>query len=357
MLVFDKNAQVLEYLHSLELGNIEFKLCELNDYGPDHRLVVFNSSDREKVQFHKDYIYICYSDDNSEVYFNDHIKLGLSSNKKLSRSERALLTSLCLLEGELLEFNHNLITLNQNFEKAQKKMTEELKRVKRIYLSHTYRRFENIKGVSFFSKFVAGRSNGGEFFDAQKIGNKVIFFMSHTNSYLYSSIILELFDSIKNLREVNEEILKHKVLSLYDSLGVETLGDEENQILIGMMNLSTLEVKSYSLGSFQVYLDDRPKNWLPEMRNVTRDQILHSYIEFKIHRNQRMLITSPGFQTSWQDFGEKKNISDFLDVNIECQDILDEYFFVLRKNKNDDFLNVDSSAVYLEVDENVMLEI
>ena len=73
-----------------------------------------------------------------------------------------------------------------------------------------------------------------------------------------------------------------------------------------------------------------------------------------IKRSEKVCLLSPGLQKN-NDFIGRKKLVDIM--NLDNRDILDEVFFKLKRNTENDFLQYDSSMILLEVDENAIISI
>src|SRR5690606_26480195 len=72
----------------------------------------------------------------------------------------------------------------------------ELHRLKRLHERLVPLRGEKLKGVSIHSKFAAGESAGGEFFDTVARERELLILMASSRSYIASSAILGHFEDL-----------------------------------------------------------------------------------------------------------------------------------------------------------------
>src|SRR5690606_24243481 len=101
-----------------------------------------------------------------------------------------------------------LVRLNAELNDALSNVEIEMLKVKRMYEKAVPRRIDNIKGMSFYSKYAAGENSGGEFFDLFRDKNKVFVMASATTSYLASSTLISLFTSFKQEKSFGQNALK-----------------------------------------------------------------------------------------------------------------------------------------------------
>ena len=80
----------------------------------------------------------------------------------------------------------------------------------------------------------------------------------------------------------------------------------------------------------------------------------------KLSRGSKIAILSPGLRKNTKDVIEDRSIIDFVMDHIDkgSSDILNEIFYQLKKDTDrNDFLSYDASAVVIEVDPKVIVEV
>src|SRR5690606_21248150 len=90
----------------------------------------------------------------------------------------------------------------------------ELHRLKRLHERLVPLRGEKLKGLSIHSKFAAGESAGGEFFDTVAREREVLILLASSRSYIASSAILGHFEDLRAKNSFDLESLEKFVTSL-----------------------------------------------------------------------------------------------------------------------------------------------
>ncbi|MCO4753654.1 MAG: hypothetical protein KC478_04195, partial [Bacteriovoracaceae bacterium] len=262
---------------------------------------------------------------------------------------------------ESMVLKSQLLTMNRELSEVLGSVETELLRVKRSYEVNAPKRFQNLKGVKLLSKYAAGESVGGEFFDIFKTDNKVFFLMSETSSYLASSSILQIFSDYKEKGEVSSE----SEIRLLEEIKAEAQQINSNKkkalkisVFTGILDLSTHKFEGHMFGKFQILSSNQKKNFSGNHLDLLKEDFNEGKFERVLDRGERVLFLSPGFLKSWEDVAPEFIIETLMNNSkIKILDILDEIFFQLKKDAQTGFLPHDASAIMLEVQKNVMLKV
>lgn len=234
----------------------------------------------------------------------------------------------------------------------------ELHRLKRLHERLVPLRGEKLKGLSIHSKFAAGESAGGEFFDTVAREREVLILLASSRSYIASSAILGHFEDLRAKTSFNLESLEHFVTSL--SYELKKLQVQEVELMLMSMDLKTMEVKGYNFGGATIWKDGQAINKVNELE-INPNFVEKAFVEFRLGRGERALIRSSGLgrNLSETDYASKERWAEFLKgVNTRsAQDLMTELFFQLKKNRHTDFLKTDASAILIEVDQNAIVQV
>ena len=265
----------------------------------------------------------------------------------------------CLKESMVLK--SQLLTMNKELSEVLGNVETELLRVKRAYEINAPKRFQDLKNIKLLSKYAAGESVGGEFFDILKSGNKVFFLMSETSSYLASSSILQIFQEFKDECDISEE----SEIKLLKEIQKEVMEINSNKkkplkisVFTGILDLTTHKFSGHMFGKFQLLSSDQKRSFNGNKLDLLKDQFSEAKYERSFERGERVLFLSPGFLKCWEDVAPEFIIETLMNNSkIKMLDILDEIFFQLKKDVQTGFLPHDASAIMLEVQKNVMLKV
>lgn len=272
---------------------------------------------------------------------------------------------LVLLEESLkrdMSLKSQLLTINRELSETLGTVETELLRVKKAAEEGRPRRFQNLKGIKALSKYAAGDSVGGEFFDLFKSGPKIFVLMSETSSYLASSSILQIFSDFKSAGEITPEKelqllkeIKEEAAQINSGRKKKTL---QVNILTGILDLNSCRFEGHLFGRFKTVSSSQEKNDSGNDLDFLEDELEKGAFARELDRGERLLFLSPGFVKNWEEYAPEVMVETLMNnKKIKLLDILDEIFFQLKKDAKTGFLSHDASAIMLEVQKNVMLKV
>lgn len=235
----------------------------------------------------------------------------------------------------------------------------ELQRVKKIHETLVPLRSETVKGLSFSSKFAAGMSSGGEFFDTISGDKELVLVLSHTSSYVLSSFVMTEFDLLRKRRSFELETLRGFVDSLakssYDLVNID---GHDCSLFIMRIDLKTFDVVGLNLGEAQLLSTSKDQVMANKLR---LDPAFISKAEFKfsLSRGEKYFLVSPGMRKNTDDFVDETALASFITHRLPAgaSSVLHEVFFQLKKTSDDTFLKYDATGIFIEVDTHVIHQI
>ncbi|MBH46694.1 MAG: hypothetical protein CME71_00830 [Halobacteriovorax sp.] len=234
----------------------------------------------------------------------------------------------------------------------------ELHRIKKLHERLVPLRGEKIKGLSIHSKFAAGESAGGEFFDTVSMEREVLILMASSNSYVASSAILGHFEELRSKKSCTDEVLEAFIAAL--SYELKKLQNADVELLLLSLDTNTMEVRGYNFGGATIWRNGSTVNRANELE-LNPNFVEKARVEFKLGRGEPILLRSSGYAKNlkgtqhesdekWGDFlkgMEKKS----------THEKMGELFYLLKKEQTRDFLKTDASAILIEVDKNAILQV
>lgn len=283
---------------------------------------------------------------------------GTNSDKKILHNQLVLLQEL-ISQSEVMR--SQLTSLNRELAQMTGSLEHELLRLKKAHERKTPRRFEEVKGINFYSKYSAGESMGGEFFDMFKVGSHIFILMSSTSSYLASSSILTFFTALKMEEGANEQKQVKFINELkteIDKINANRAKPVNAHILTAIIDLSNYKVSGYNLGNFGFKSSLGKEYAMNSQKNSLLTDLESAKFEIQLSRLEKLMLSSPGFLQNWEKLDAEFMPEDILTKpGIKALDILDELFFQMKKDSESGFLEQDASVILLEVDRNVMVQI
>jgi len=289
-------------------------------------VLVYSEQDKFDFDIPKNILGVIRKQDSSEHSLNIMI-----NNEERIKSENILKSQLISMDFELTELMGHI--------------EGELMKVKNVHEKNHPRRLERLEGAKFYTKYVAGESSGGEFFDLFSSQNKVFMMISQTSSYLASSIILQSFVNFKQKGLLSQEAQKEFISDIEKQVAVlaESQRKEiELQVLTAIYDRSSQEINVVKKGMFQFFRSD------DEINEFLDEEVI------SLEAGERFMLCSPGFSNSWKDCNSCVDIDELIaDKEVKSLDILDESFYQLKKNAKSDFLKTDAAVIILEVNRDV----
>lgn len=238
----------------------------------------------------------------------------------------------------------------------------ELQRVKKLHENVVPLRHEKIKGINLYSKFAAGFSSGGEFFDIKKDDQQIIIIVTHSKSYVASSIALNHFEDFQKVKNANKELIEDFLENLIDECRDLDLIDRDTpetlQLDILRLDLRTFEYEGFHFGHGSYFSNGR-KLSNENQRALNENFFEEAHYSGQLERGEKLIYASPGVLQNFDSRGEKGLLNKIILEQFDNgpREVLNEIFFQLKKNNEEDFLKFDASVIYLEVDANAFIQV
>lgn len=254
-----------------------------------------------------------------------------------------------------------LAQLGEELGDLTEQMDKEISRVKKIHEKLIPVRNEELKGVKIFSKYAAGETSGGEFFDFYQDGNSVFFILSASTSYLMSSTIISRLELLKSVPLSNHSIKEMigGILEDTETLGVSDRGGRNALDLLTIkIDLISMSVEGYRFGGGDIVATgDVPK--LPSAQELSMAFIDEAYFNFGMQHSDKLVFLSSGIRHNTGGRIGESSTADFIKRELAGppKELLNELFFQLKKDRDSDFLKHDASAIYIEVNRNGIFKV
>jgi hypothetical protein len=223
--------------------------------------------------------------------------------------------------------------------------TNELNRVKDLHDRLVKIRLDKYKGISLYSKFMAGEKSGGEFFDVIQNESDFFFMQVGSDSYLSTSLVL---GEIESLRDEKKSDSSDESLENFKNKLINISKENKSALSYCLMNLKSKNLNAHLelKGLGYLYLNNE----------------LHSFdrpLDLKFKPGQRMIVLSEGAMKNWNLLNPNLTLKEFFLLNneLESKDLITEFFFELSRHKKGSFLIYDAFAAIVEIDPNTIYEI
>jgi hypothetical protein len=235
----------------------------------------------------------------------------------------------------------------------------ELQRIKKLHEQIVPMRSEDIKGLKVLSKFAAGESAGGEFFDIIRGDQEFILLLTSSRSYVISSMILSHFESLRDKKHFRKDDLLEFLSSLSNEiLSNGNFGEKDLELFLGRVDLKKMKMEGYHFGQTALVSSSSSHifgNNLP----ISQPFFEQAFFNLKLNRGEKIVLLSPGVRLNCNDILAGQDLFSFTKGLFERgpKSLVNEIFYQLKKDVKGDFLVHDASSIYLEVDSNVILQV
>ncbi|WP_372654025.1 hypothetical protein [Halobacteriovorax sp.] len=238
--------------------------------------------------------------------------------------------------------SEDLNEVGQSIEKIMAAAINELQRVKEIHEKLVPIREESFKGLTATSKFGAGESSGGEFFDVITTDNEVLLLLARSRSYLVSSIIMKQFDDLRGSTAFGDKKINEFISGLNVEIENSKIKEEKRKldVLFIRMDLKKMKGRVWKSGNSELILNS----------NIIEEN------EFSIERGEKLIVLSSGLLDNSPGREIVRNIA-ITNVNKSRRELLDEVFYNLKKEKTGMFFTHDATMIVFEVSKNAIIQI
>ncbi|PIK13921.1 hypothetical protein [Halobacteriovorax sp. JY17] len=237
--------------------------------------------------------------------------------------------------------SEDLDEVGQSLERVMTAAINELQRVKEIHEKLVPIREESFKGLMATSKFGAGESSGGEFFDVISTDNEVLLLLARSRSYLISSIIMKQFDELRGSSTFTDSKIDNFIKGLNLEVENSKVKEEKRKldVLFLRIDLRKMKTRVWKSGNSLLLLNSK--------------EVKES--EVSIERGEKLIILSSGLLDNPPG---KEVILKTANLNVQKsgRELLDEVFYTLKKEKTSMFFSHDATMIIFEVSKNAIIQ-
>lgn len=241
--------------------------------------------------------------------------------------------------------------------------SKELIRIKKFHEKMVPMRKDSFRGIDIVSKFCAGESSGGEFFDFFESERKIVILMTQCNSYLLSSSVLMQMEILKGRGQYGLAELEDLVKSLIGELSVLQESSRKKlslSLCFVVIDRASLEVEGHVFGEFDSIGEKGDSLFYSNNYPVSQSFFEKSYFKSKMQRGGKYFFISPGVHLNTGDRIEGESVMGFLRETLKennPNNVINELFYQMKKHKTSAFLEYDATVISLEVKDNVIVKI
>ncbi|MBL6990756.1 MAG: hypothetical protein ISR65_13305 [Bacteriovoracaceae bacterium] len=242
----------------------------------------------------------------------------------------------------------------------------ELQRVKTLHAKLVPMKKTKLKGLNLYSKYLAGESSGGEFFDIVQKDREFLLVLSSTSSYLLSAMVLSHFEALKEKKGFSIDEMEAFLSDLChdaDNLLVPETAKRSNKrllnVFIARIDLNTMTMAGFNFGQSELISNSSDHYLADNNMNICSSQFNSAYFEMKMKRAEELILLSPGIRLNSSGIMGNIDLVQFIRNNFNKgpENLINEIFYKLKSNCESSFLKHDSSLIYIEVDKNVIMQV
>ncbi|MFG1483869.1 hypothetical protein ABMA79_14665 [Halobacteriovorax sp. HFRX-2_2] len=229
----------------------------------------------------------------------------------------------------------------------------QVESIKEMHKNMAPFRSEKIRGVGITSRFCAGTSNGGEFFDFFKVGGDVWIISLHASSYMLIGNFLTMIEGWK----AEGTLSMDKILNHLESRQEDFSEFGEASILVAKLTLADLTLESVNIGGHEILshndiLIKSNEFSFPNSYEIKKESI-------QLEKGKGVLLLSPGYFKNNDHIVNGEEYISFIKKNWSSPvELISELTFQSKKGYNeDDFLPNDQTILMVEVDKNAISKI
>ena len=264
------------------------------------------------------------------------------------------------LKAQELHQSKDLIELGEGLNHLVTQSLQELQRVKKIHENLVPLRGDKVKGLSIMSKFAAGEASGGEFFDVIQGEEEFCIILTHSRSYVASSLVLSAFEKFREKKTFNLNVLQEFSIRLANTLRHEAGPDslEGFHFFLARVDVKSLVIEGVNWGNSQLVSSG---NFFVSENDFPIDSSFldKSTFQNKLARSESYVLLSPGLRANCSDNIEGERLISYVRRMMYDgpKKTLQEIFYQLKKGRESNFLKYDATSVFIEVDPNVIVQI
>ena len=196
-----------------------------------------------------------------------------------------------------LEEQINPGEVSQQMNRIVGRSLAELQRLKRLHERIVPMRKENYKGLNIVSKFGAGESSGGEFFDIVKGDKEFLVLVTSSSSYVVSSMVLTHFEYFREIKtsfsnQEMEKFLTNLSIEIRER-GFDEYDERVVEIFLMRIDLNSFQIEGHQFGEFEL---KSIKETVVIPNELPLDDMFFekSHFTSRLDRGEKLLILSPG---------------------------------------------------------------
>lgn len=228
--------------------------------------------------------------------------------------------------------------LGSDLDKILNFSKNELERVKELHERLVRIRVDKFEGLNVSSKFRAGEKSGGEFFDLVESNKSFLYIQAGSNNYLMTSQILAELDEMKTLKDKSD---LYKTGLDFEAKLLRTAQEENVELNYCIINidLRTLDLECRFKGEGYLYYNEE----LIEFGETKKS---------KIRPGDKIYQISNGFIKNMKNLNPRFDFEETFESmsKNEKNEVLNEFFYAVTKNKTGMFLPYDAYMSVIEID-------
>lgn len=236
---------------------------------------------------------------------------------------------------EQRDLQKKLARFSQDLDLLMQKAEVEMDRARKVHETLVPRRSEEIKGISFQTKYATGDGAAGEFHDLIETANETFFIMVSSESYLISGALMSILNGEKSKNFDPKKFLK---IAQEEAETVNASKKKKAKVEISILEVDHSKMVLRLHGSDKIGLFSPSKGELQLSG------------EFALSRDEKIIVFSSGFLFNWKETHPAAEIGAFLKASrVEFPELLPELFYELKLDEESQYMKKDATVMMMEV--------
>ncbi len=236
---------------------------------------------------------------------------------------------------EQKDLQKKLARFSQDLDLLMQKAEVEMDRARRVHETLVPRRSEEIKGISFQTRYATGDGAAGEFHDLIESANETYFILVSSESYLISGALMSILNTEKAKNFDPQRFLK---LAEEEAETVNASKKKKAKV-----EISILEV-DHSKMLLRLHGSEKLGAYSPSRGPIELSA------EYALSRGEKIIVFSPGFLFNWKETHPGQDVASYLKMSkLGTSELLPELFYELKLDEESQYMKKDATVMMMEV--------
>ena len=253
-------------------------------------------------------------------------------------------------------FQRTLVEIETQIDDLLTNASCELEKIKNIHRVIAPLKKNSLPGLDIYSKFSAGQSAGGEFYDIIKKDTFLLLILTSAPNYKISSIVLTAVEYLREQLKKSPSSSPFTLENIFEEF-ISQLDSSHKQceLFLFKIDLKTLKGEGNCFGNTQIFNNQGPI-LTGNIYSLEKKFFKQTVFQLTLKRNDKILIVSPGVFKHFNEQNKSVEFSKSLEEDPPPHDFINDVFFNLKKDPKNEFLDYDATMIYMEVSPRAIIQ-